>query len=328
MSGFCPQDRQESLKPENIVAFTFTEKAAVELKDRIIRRTRDSLGEITGMVEMFVGTIHAFCLDLIKTEDPRFLKFNVLSDVQQTLFINRYSRKSGLTKSTDLKNSPLRRYSDTGNYINALYILREADLNSKNLSDCSVIEGLKCYQSLLEENRFLDYSSILAEAEKMLRNDEDVRARLGGRVKYVVVDEYQDINPVQESIIRSLHEIGANVCVVGDDDQTIYQWRGSDVQNILKFEFRYPKVEQIRLEDNFRSSEGIIDVAQAFIQQNPDRLPKSMSPRGNHTYQIGDIVALHFETPEIEAQHITETIDSLCGVAFEEDGQSRRSILV
>ena len=107
------QDRQESLKPENIVAFTFTEKAAVELKDRIIRRTRDSLGEITGMVEMFVGTIHAFCLDLIKTEDPRFLKFNVLSDVQQTLFINRYSRKSGLTKSTDLKNSPLRRYSDT-----------------------------------------------------------------------------------------------------------------------------------------------------------------------------------------------------------------------
>ena len=317
------QDRQESLKPENIVAFTFTEKAAVELKDRIIRRTREALGEVTGMVEMFVGTIHAFCLDLIKTEDPKFLKYDVLSDVQQTLFINRHSRKSGLTKSTDLKNSPLRRYSDTGNYISALSILREADLDLENLSDCSVMEGLKCYQSLLGENRFLDYSSILGEAEKMLRNNEDVRARLSQRVEYVIVDEYQDINPVQESIIRSLHEIGANVCVVGDDDQTIYQWRGSDVQNILKFECRYPKVKQIRLEENFRSSEGIIDVAQAFIQQNPNRLPKSMSPRGNQTYHDGDIVALNFETPEKEAQHIAETIDSLRGVEFEENGQSR-----
>ena len=317
------EDNRESLKPENIVAFTFTEKAAVELKDRIIRRTREALGEVTGMVEMFVGTMHAFCLDLIKTEDPEFLKYDVLNDVQQTLFINRYSRQSGLTKSTTLKNSPLRRYIDTGNYISALSILREAELNSENLSDCSVMDGLKCYQSLLGEKRFLDYSSILAEAEMMLRTNEDIRTRLSQRVEYVIVDEYQDINPVQESIIRSLHEIGANVCVVGDDDQTIYQWRGTDVQNILKFKYRYPNVKQIRLEDNFRSSEGIIDVAQAFIQQNPNRLPKSMSHRGNHTYHDGDIVALNFETPEKEAQHIAETIDSLCGVAFEEDGQSR-----
>ena len=317
------QDSEESLKPENIVAFTFTEKAAVELKDRIIRRTREALGDVTGMVEMFVGTIHAFCLDFIKTEDPKFLKYDVLSDVQQTLFINRYSRKSGLTKSTDLKNSSLRRYIDTGNYISALSILREADLESENLSDCSVMEGLECYESLLGENRFLDYSSILSEAEKMLRTNKDVRARLSQRVEYVIVDEYQDINPVQESIIRSLHEIGAKVCVVGDDDQTIYQWRGSDVQNILEFERRYSKVKKIRLEENFRSSEGIIDVAQAFIQQNPNRLSKSMSPRGNQTYCDGDIVALNFETPEKEAQHIVETIRSLCGVAFEEDGKSR-----
>ena len=317
------QDKQESLKPENLIAFTFTEKAAVELKHRIIRRTQEALGEVTGMVEMFVGTIHAFCLDLTKTENPKFLKYDVLSDVQQTLFINRHSRKSGLTKSTDLKNSSLRRYIDTGNYIGALSILREADLESENLSDCSVMEGLKCYQSLLGENRFLDYSSILGEAEKMLRKNEYVRVRLSQSVEYVIVDEYQDINPVQESIIRSLHEIGANVCVVGDDDQTIYQWRGSDVQNILKFECRYPKVKQILLEKNFRSSEGIIGVAQAFIQQNPNRLPKSMSPRGNQTYHDGDIVALNFETPEKEAQHIAETIDSLRSVAFEENGQSR-----
>ena len=84
----------------------------------------------------------------------------------------------------------------------------------------------------------------------------------------MIVDEYQDVNPVQEAIVWSLHELGARICVVGDDDQTIYQWRGSDVENILTFDKRYPSVEQIPLEENFRSSEGIVETARAFIEQN------------------------------------------------------------
>ena len=99
-----------------------------------------------------------------------------------------------------------------------------------------------------------------------------MRARLVGRVKYVIVDEYQDVNPVQEAIVWSLHELGARICVVGDDDQTIYQWRGSDVANILTFDRRYPGVEQIPLEENFRSSEGVVETARAFIEQNGARL--------------------------------------------------------
>ena len=315
--------RPGSLAPANIVAFTFTEKAAAELKERIFKRTRETLGEVTGMAEMFVGTIHAFCLDLIKTEDPEFLKFEVLGDVQQKLFIDRNSQRSGLTRSTDLKNKALRRYVDTGRYISALSILREAELDSSFLAECTIMEGLDLYRSLLKEKRYLDYSSILAEAAAVLHLNRDVQARLGERVRCVIVDEYQDVNPVQELIVRSLHEIGASVCVVGDDDQTIYQWRGSDVKNILTFENRYSKVKQIRLEENFRSSDGIIDVARSFIEQNPDRLSKSMTPRSSQTYQAGDIVALNFETPEEEAQHIVETIQTLCGVAFEEDGHSR-----
>ena len=313
----------DSLVPANIVAFTFTEKAAAELKERVVRRTKQTLGEVTGMAEMFVGTIHAFCLDLIKMEDPEFLKYDVLGDVQQRLFIDRNSQRSGLTTSTDLKNRALRRYVDTGHYIRALSILREDTLNHEYLADCSIVKGLDSYQSILREKRYLDYSSILAEAAAMLSKNADVRARLGERVRYVVIDEYQDVNPVQEAIVGSLHEIGAKVCAVGDDDQTIYQWRGSDVQNILSFEGRYPNVTQIRLEENFRSSEGIVDVARSFIEQNPDRLPKSMTPTSAQEYQAGDIVALHFATPEEEANHIVETIKSLCGVAFEEDGHSR-----
>ena len=316
-------DNPQSLRPGNIVAFTFTEKAAAELKERIVTRTRETLGEVTGMAEMFVGTIHAFCLDLLKAEDPEYLKYEVLGEVQQKLFIDRYSQRSGLTRSTDLKNKALRRYMDTGHYSNALSILLEADLEHPFLTDCSIVTGLDSYRSILREKRYLDYSSILAEAVEMLVENEAVRIRLKERIRCVIVDEYQDVNPIQESIVRALHEIGANVCVVGDDDQTIYQWRGSDVQNILTFEGRYPEVKQVRLEDNFRSSEGIIDVAQSFIEQNPDRLMKSMSPKSVQIYEPGDIVALNFETPEEEALHIAESIKSLYSVAFEEDGHSR-----
>src|SRR2546430_6384961 len=102
--------------PGNIVAFTFTDKAAAELKDRIITRTRERLGNVTGLAEMFVGTIHAFCLDLLTSEVPEYLKYSVLNEVQESLLINRNSRKSGLTNTTDLAGKPLRRYVDTGRY--------------------------------------------------------------------------------------------------------------------------------------------------------------------------------------------------------------------
>src|ERR1019366_10057844 len=104
-------------RPNNIIAFTFTEKAAAELKERIVSRCREELGEVHGMAEMYVGTIHAFCLDLLTAEVPKYLKFDVLNEVQQALFIDRHSNKSGLTASTDLGGQPLKRYRDTPHYL-------------------------------------------------------------------------------------------------------------------------------------------------------------------------------------------------------------------
>src|SRR5437660_3750234 len=118
-------------RPSNIIAFTFTEKAAAELKERIISRCREELGEIHGMAEMYVGTIHAFCLDLLTAEVPKYLKFDVLNEVQQSLFIDRNSSKSGLTTSTDLNGRRLERYKDTPHYLTAVSILREADVDSR-----------------------------------------------------------------------------------------------------------------------------------------------------------------------------------------------------
>jgi len=315
--------RQDSLVPANIIAFTFTEKAAAELKERIITRTRQALGDIPGMADLFVGTIHAFCLELLKSESPRHLRFEVLNEVQQGLFVDRNSSKSGLTTSLDLKGVPLKRYRDTSHYVTALSILREAERDDSQLAGCSLLNGLEDYQELLEQKSYLDYSSILDEAVAFLTNDEAARKRLAERVKYVIVDEYQDVNPIQEAIIWSLHDLGARICVVGDDDQTIYQWRGSDVNNILSFDKRYPEVEQIPLEENFRSSEGIVETARNLISVNQTRLAKAMKPTGAQSYETGDIVALSFDDPNAEARHIVESIQALRGVAFTEDETER-----
>lgn len=315
----------KALTPANIVALTFTDKAASELKERIVTRCYEALGEINGLAEMYVGTIHGFCLELLKTEVPKYLKYDVLNDVQQTLFIDRNSRKAGLTTSTGLDGKPLKRWVDTGRYVEALGIFRESILKKRALTRCSVWTGFDAYCDLLEEKSQLDYSGILYEAASVLQSDDALRERLAIRVKQVIVDEYQDLNPIQETIVRELHNLGAQVCVVGDDDQTIYQWRGSDVAHILTFSERYPKVQRIRLEDNFRSSCGVVETARVFIEQNAERLPKRMQAVGAQDYEAGDLLALSFETPEEEAAWIANTCKVLRGVAIN-DGDGKRGI--
>lgn len=317
-------DGKHSVLPRNIIAFTFTDKAAAELKERITERCREAFGDIIGLAEMYVGTIHGFCLELLKSEVPKYLKFEVLNEVQQTLFIDRYSSKSGLTTSTDLAGKPLKRYSDTSNYASALAILREAAINKYELQGCSIPAGMASYCALLEERSYFDYSAILSEAVDALHTDQGLRHRLAARIKHVIVDEYQDVNPVQEAIVKALHDLGAKLCVVGDDDQVLYQWRGGDVQNILTFEQRYAPVEQVRLEENFRSSEGVIETARSFIEQNTERLPKQMKPVEAQDYEPGDLVALGFDNPDDEASYIVETCKALHGVAIlDSNGQQR-----
>ena len=304
--------------PQNIIAFTFTDKAAAELKERIITRCREELGDIHGMAEMYVGTIHGFCLELLMTEVHELLKFDVLNEVQQTLFIDRHSKASGLTTCTDIKGEALKRYRDTQLYLSALNIIREDEPDPTILAATPLPAALDTYQTLLEDRRYFDYSEIVSRAVVELTNNQTLRAHLACRVRHVIVDEYQDVNPIQEALIWSLHELGAKLCVVGDDDQTIYQWRGSDVNNILTFKDRYHQVDQIRLEENFRSSEGIIETSRVFIEQNPGRLPKKMKPANAQPYEAGDICALQFDSPAAEAEYIVKTARALHGIAFKE----------
>jgi DNA helicase-2/ATP-dependent DNA helicase PcrA len=310
--------------PENIVAFTFTEKASAELKERIHTRCQEHLGNTIGLADLYVGTIHGYCLDLLKSEVPEYLKFEVLNEVQLSLFVDRHSKTSGLTQSTTLHGVPLKRYVDTKNYISALGILREDEvIDPELLSGNSVATNRANYEHLLHEKGYLDYSGILAEAVRELRTNEGLRKRLAGRIRHVIVDEYQDVNPIQEAVAEELHALGADICVVGDDDQTIYQWRGSDVQGILGFEERYKPVTPVRLEENFRSSEGIVAVARDFVRRVRPRLEKEMKSTEAQAYEEGDIVALGFDSPEEEADYIARTCRDLHGVAVREGGELR-----
>ena len=314
------------LEPRNIVAFTFTEKAAAELKERIMQRTRAAAGgDITGMADMYVGTIHGFCQQLLQDEVPEYLKYEVLEPIRQGLFVNRYSAQTGLTSSSRLNGQPLKRYTDTGLYLSALSVLREDAVDTEKLDGCSVMEGLDKYRDRMSQSSYFDFSMMLEKAVTELGYNRGLRSRVGERIQYVVVDEYQDVNPVQERLVRQLHDLGAGLCVVGDDDQTIYQWRGSAVENILTFQERYPDVKQIRLEENFRSSEGVIDAASGFIDKVSPRLSKSMKFADAQDYEAGDVVALSFDSPEEEAEYISSTIQSLHGVAFT-DGDEERGL--
>ena len=321
---------QPGVRPANIVAFTFTEKAAAELKDRVYGILTRQGRDLTGMAEMFIGTIHAYCLNLLQTWVPETFKFSVLTQITQRLFIDRHSDKSGLTRCpTMLDNVPtLRRYRDSKLYAQIMSILSEDDVDH-TLVPGAVEACWTAYRQLLGTNAYVDYSTMLELAVELLERHEDesdvladeLRLYVEDTVKYVVVDEYQDVNPIQERLVAALTEHGANLCVVGDDDQTIYQWRGSDVSGILKFADRYEAVHNVTLAENFRSSEGIVALGRSIAESIPDeqRLAKSMTYASHQQWGRGDMLSLKFDDPEAEAKWMADRLEAMRGVAFADD---------
>lgn len=317
--------RQPGVAPRNLIAFTFTDRAAAELKERVLSIVQEELGPVSGLAEMYIGTMHAYCLDLLQRLVPDKFKFSVLTEVTAQLFVDRNSAKSGLTSCpTMAKNGVLRRYIDSKLYLQVLSVLREDKIDGVRVP-AGVIESFEKYMALLRAHSLFDYTQIIRSAVDCLEGDpyeEDDFVRVQDHVKndirYVVVDEYQDVNPLQERLIRGLVRFGANLCVVGDDDQTIYQWRGSQVSNIVTFAKRYPSVRQVTLDENFRSSRGVVELGRSVAERIPagERLPKAMVAAGHQTWERGDLLALTFEDPALEAGWIVDRMEHLRGMPF------------
>jgi DNA helicase II / ATP-dependent DNA helicase PcrA len=319
--------KSAGIKPENIVAFTFTEKAAGELKDRIQRLCLEHLGTDEGLAGMYVGTIHGYCLNLLQQPPVyHFLKYSVLTDVQQRLLIDRNSKKSGLTEVPLLDGRTLTRWVDSRLYQTLLSVLEEGGVKARVIP-AAVREAAKKYRELLDGKKYLDYSGMLSRAVEEVKSNPKLREKIKASVRYLVVDEYQDVNPLQEALIREIADLGANVCVVGDDDQTVYQWRGSDVQNIITFATRYPKVKTERLNENFRSSKGIVLTARRIVEQNPDRLEKKMESTDAQPFGRGDILALQFADASEEAAWIAQKAEWLQGAKYhDQPGKPARGL--
>lgn len=306
-----------NISPKNIIAFTYTEKAAGELKTRILKLCREQIGNIRGLAEMYVGTIHAWCLQAVQDNAYEFQKFSVLDEIKLKLFVDKYYNSIGMAEVG------MDRYRDTSRFITIMTILRESDIaDGQSLPDEWKI-ALEKYELKLKSHSYFDFTMIMTEAINNLKNNQTFRRKIFNSLKFLVVDEYQDVNPIQEELINNLGKSKANICVVGDDDQTIYQWRGGDVRYIQNFQKRYKNVKYIKLEDNFRSSKGIIDSALKCITNNTQRLSKIMNSTGHQKYEVDDIIYNQFDNLGEETDFIGKTIDQIRGLQFQDKIDSK-----
>jgi DNA helicase II / ATP-dependent DNA helicase PcrA len=203
-------------------------------------------------------------------------------------------------------------------------VLREDDVDW-DLIPAGVISSFEDYARLLYSHNYFDYTEMINLAVQFLEGkpedgyaETSVHAHVRDDIRYVVVDEYQDVNPLQERLVRGLTQFGANLCVVGDDDQTIYQWRGSAVSNIMTFNERYTGVHKVTLAENFRSSKGVVEVGRSIAERIPagQRLGKRMEAGGHQTWQRGDMLSLEFDDPAAEAVWICDRIEAMRGLEF------------
>lgn len=309
----------DSFEPEGIVAFTFTERAARELKSRIERRVEQhpQLGRtsLDKLGPMFVGTIHSYCFDLLREHVAKYETYDVLDDNRLIAFLTRHAYRIELTRKGEPLFAPIKRFVES------------LDVIENELMEPAVLEDpfrsiYERFLAALDEHRFLTYGQMIARTVRELSRPavfEQVHAPL----RQLIVDEYQDVNPAQEALVKRLAADPVHLCVVGDDDQAIYQWRGSNVEGIVRFRDRYSNVEKFTIEVNRRSRPAIIKLANTLAPKIENRLEKEM---GTHRDGSGhpEVVIWQQETPEDEARVIAAAVKR----AHDELGYRYRDIAI
>ncbi|HWR45564.1 DNA helicase PcrA [Sporomusa sp.] len=293
----------QGVAPYNILAITFTNKAAAEMKERV-----------TGIVglaarDIWLSTFHAFCAKFLRMEIENLGGYNrnfVIYDAgdSQTLVKNCIKELN----LDDKQFTPNGVQSTISNAKNALQDVREFTSQADNFYNLKVAEVYKLYQNKLKVHNALDFDDLLMLSVELLEYNAMVREKYQDKFHYILIDEYQDTNRAQYLLARTLAAKYRNLCVVGDVDQSIYAWRGADIQNILDFETDYPDAKVIKLEQNYRSTQTILDAANAVIEHNCNRKAKSLWTDN----QAGDTITHYLAMDERdEARYIADNIIKL-----------------
>ncbi len=325
--------QEKGVAPDSILAVTFTNKAATEMAERVERL----LGHAS-LAKPLISTFHSLCVRILR-RDIEALKaggkgltrsFAIFDESDQEGIVKQVMRRMGLDTKQLTPRTVLGRISWAKNHMvdPQEYYLASKDPNSERIAHI-----YKSYQSELEKNNALDFDDLLLEAVRLLKVSAEVRERYQRRYRYLLVDEYQDTNRPQYELMKLLAGEHKNVCAVGDEDQSIYSWRGADIRNILEFEKDFPNARIIRLEQNYRSTQTILEAAGAVVQNNLRRKGKKL-----WTDRQGGSLIGYYEAPdgENEALFIADRIQTFlnssetqdraaghCAVLYRTNSQSR-----
>ena len=304
--------QEKGVAPDSILAVTFTNKAASEMGERVERL----LGHAT-LAKPLIATFHSLCVRILR-RDIEALKvgnegltrsFAIFDENDQQGIVKQIMKRMGLDTKQLTPRTVLGRISWAKNHMvdPQEYYLASKDPNSERIAH--IFQG---YQAELRKNNAMDFDDLLLEAVRLLKVSSEVRERYQRRYRYLLVDEYQDTNRPQYELMKLLAGEHKNVCAVGDEDQSIYSWRGADIRNILEFEKDFPNAQIVRLEQNYRSTQVILEAAGAVVANNLRRKGKKL-----WTDRQGGSLIGYYEAPdgENEALFIADRIQNFLRAA-------------
>ncbi|MBD3318257.1 MAG: AAA family ATPase [Chitinivibrionales bacterium] len=309
--------------PINIFAATFTNKAAGEMRERVESLTGLPCGAL------WIGTFHSMCARLLRREAPHIgypANFTIYDRDDQISLVKRILKEEGLDERSMPPRGVLQSIS---RFKNACTPFESIEGGGDNYYDRQVIHLYGIYQKMLKRSAAMDFDDLIANAVYLLRGNADILKRYQNRFQYVLVDEYQDTNNAQFLLVKLLGAAHKRVFVVGDDDQSIYGWRGAQVENILSFESLFEGTRVFKLEQNYRSTQPILDFAHSVISVNTNRADKQL---WTDTHNGAEVAVTRYRDDRQEATGIAERVAQLAAngmrlgevaVLFRTNAQSR-----